>query len=294
VTVTVAPLVTPAWLEAALGETGEGAGSASGRKPLVVVDLRDDGLYAAGHITGSINIPFSPMSDWAVSDDELLMEVPPAADLFASLGRRGITPESPVVLVGAMEPPPAPRYTLADAARAAATLHYVGVDDVAVLDGGFPRWKAEGRPVDTEIPTVAPVSWEGPVAGDLFVATAYVKDHLGRAVLIDGRDPDQFFGVTACPFAGVGGHIPSARPLPAPWIWREDGTYHPLETLRAMAEGVVGPDRRQEIIVYCGVGGYASALWFVLARVLGYSDVKIYDASAEGWVKSGSMVSFEW
>jgi thiosulfate/3-mercaptopyruvate sulfurtransferase len=57
---------------------------------------------------------------------------------------------------------------------------------------------------------------------------------------------------------------------------------------------VVGADRGREVIVYCGVGGYASALWFVLARVLGYSDVRIYDASAEGWVKSESMVSFGW
>jgi thiosulfate/3-mercaptopyruvate sulfurtransferase len=292
VTNTVGPLVIPAWLEAELGAAVAVTGSGHGR--LVVVDLRDDSLYGAGHIPGSISMPFSPMSEWAVSDDDLLMELPPAADLFALLGRWGITPESAVVLVGTMEPPPAPRYALADATRAAATLSYCGVQNVAILDGGFPRWKAEGRPVDAEAPDVSPVSWEGPVAEDLFVTTVYVKNHLGTAALVDGRDADQFFGVTPCAFAGVGGHIPTATSLPAPWIWREDGTYLPYATLRAMAEGVVGADRGREVIVYCGVGGYASALWFVLARVLGYSDVRIYDASAEGWVKSESMVSFGW
>jgi thiosulfate/3-mercaptopyruvate sulfurtransferase len=292
VTSTIEPLVSPAWLEAQLGAT-EPAASAAGR--LVVVDLRESHLYAAVHIPGSISIPFSPMSDWAVSDDELLMELPAADDLFAVLSAWGIGPASTVVLVGpSADPAPAPPYALGDPPRVVATLWYLGVRAVAVLDGGFSRWAAEGRPVTAEVPAALPSPWKGPVAADMFVSTEYMKEHLGKVRLLDGRDADQFFGVTACAFAGVGGHIPTAQSFPVPWIWREDGTYRPVDELRAMAEGILGQDREQEIIVYCGVGGYAGVLWFVLSRILGYRNVRIYDGSAEAWAKGEAMVSHCW
>jgi len=51
----------------------------------------------------------------------------------------------------------------------------------------------------------------------------------------------------------------------------------------------------KEIIVYCGVGGYASSWWFVLTQVLGYKNVRIFDSSAQEWVKKGyDMVPYKW
>jgi thiosulfate/3-mercaptopyruvate sulfurtransferase len=303
------PLVSTAWLEARLGEAADAG--------LIVIDIREPRLYEVEHIPGSISIPFSPMSDWAVSDDELLMELPPDDDLFALLARWGIDRDSSVVLVGTVEPPPAPPYALSDAPRVAATLFYAGVTDVAILEGGYPRWQAEGRTATREASALtggpaqvgsseigasdtqqaAPKgdgASRGTVASGLFVSTDYVKEHLDRVVLLDGRDPDQYFGVTPCPFAGVGGHIPTARSLPAPWMWNPDGTYKSVEVLRAMAEGVIGADKDREVIAYCGVGGYAAAWWFVLTQILGYRDVKIYDGAAEAWAKSDPMVSYTW
>jgi thiosulfate/3-mercaptopyruvate sulfurtransferase len=311
---TIEPLVSPAWLQVHLEDRGEvraalaappvtaqsAALSTGASGALVVIDIRETRLYDAGHIPGSISIPFSPMSDWAVSDDELLMELPPVDDLFRLLGDWCIDGGTTVALVGTIEPRPAPPYALSDPPRVAATLFYAGVTDVAILDGGFPRWAAEGRPVTVGATAVAApgcvdvAKWQGTVRGDMFVSTEYVKERLGSAVLLDGREADQYFGVTACPFAGVGGHIPGARSLPAPWMWEEDGTYKPVQTLRAIAEGVAGPDTGQEIILYCGVGGYASAWWFVLSQILGYRSVKIYDGAAEAWVKGEAMVSYTW
>ena len=234
------------------------------------------------------------MSDWAISDDELLMELPPCEDLLRLLGGWGLTPDSSVVIVGTTEPRPAPPYALSDAPRVAATLFYAGVTNAAILDGGYPRWAAEGRAATMAVSPVVSRRYAGLVEKEMFVSTEYVKAHLGRAVLLDGRDADQYFGVTVCPFAGVGGHIPTARSLPAPWMWEQDGTYKPAEILQGMADGVLGPDRDQEIITYCGVGGYASAWWFVLTQMLGYRNVKIYDGAAEAWAKGDSMVSYTW
>jgi thiosulfate/3-mercaptopyruvate sulfurtransferase len=235
---------------------------------------------------------------WAESGGDYLLELPAEDDLFQLIGDCGLTAESTVVLVGRVEEPPAPRYALADPARAAATLMYAGVGDVAVLSGGHPAWERAGGEVSTKIPTVTPVAYApGAAAVDRasWVSTDYVKEHLGKVVLIDGRDPDQFFGASIDPFADMRGHIPTARSLPMVWVWELDGSYRPTELIAGMAAGVIGADKGQEIIAYCGVGGYASTWWYLLTQLLGYGNVKIYDGSMEAWVDGKNpLVQYSW
>ena len=121
-----------------------------------------------------------------------------------------------------------------------------------------------------------------------------MRDRIGRSVIVDARDAEEYFGVTVDPFAGKAGHIPTARSLPARWLWEADGTYKQAELLARMAAGVAGQSKHEEILVYCGVGGYASAWWFVLTQMLGYTDVRIYDGSAEAWAKDNTMVLYSW
>jgi len=277
------PIVSTEWLEAQLAAGG-----------LVIIDIRWEEEYAAGHIPGAISVPFAVVSAWAESDDVLILELPPAADLMKTIGDCGLTAESKVVIVGRVEEPPAPPYPLADAVRVAVTLIYAGVRDVAVLAGGQPKWDREGRPVTTEVPEITPVAYSSAVDSEMFVSTAYVKDRIGKSVLVDGRDPDQYFGVSVDPFADMRGHIPTARSLPLIWVWEQDGTYRPVDLLRQMAAGVIGPDKDQEIITYCGVGGYASTWWFLLTQLLGYTNVKIYDGSMEAWVEENPIVAYTW
>jgi thiosulfate/3-mercaptopyruvate sulfurtransferase len=74
-------------------------------------------------------------------------------------------------------------------------------------------------------------------------------------------------------------------------IWNEDGTYKSRRQLQDIVEGAVGAFCRDtEVIVYCGVGGYGSAWLFVLTAVLGYTNVKLYDGSAQEWVRYYDMV----
>lgn len=280
---TVDPIVSTGWLQAN-----------SGLKNLVILDVRSAGEYATGHIPGSVNVPFEvPFSPWITMRDDLLLEVPDEASLFETIGSCGITGESLVVIVTSKATPPDPPYPLANATRVAATLIYAGVKNVAILDGGYPKWAAEGKPVTKEVPRVKKVKYEGKVRQDMFVSAEYVQKHFGKAVIVDARDADVYFGVKIEPFANQPGHIPTARSLPAPWMWKEDGTYLPKEVLAEMASGVIG-DRNREVIVYCGVGGYASAWWFVLTQVLGYENVKFYDGSAQEWGKENYLVKYQW
>lgn len=118
------------------------------------------------------------------------------------------------------------------------------------------------------------------------VSTEWLAENLDREnlVIIDIRSGDAY----------AQGHIPNARSLPTPWMWNEDGTYKSIDTLKEMAAGVIGKQGKREIIVYCGVGGYASSWWFVLGRVLGYDKVRLYDGSAEEWTRNNEMVKYTW
>jgi thiosulfate/3-mercaptopyruvate sulfurtransferase len=272
-------------------------------KNLVIIDIRGPDAYSAGHIPGSINEPFvtgfdpctGPTSKWIIgSKDCLWLQLPNANDLLATVGKLGITKDSRVVIVTAPNPKEPPYFGLANATRVADTLIYAGVTNVAILDGGYPKWVADGRPTDKQAPAISSVTYQAAVNEAMFVPIDYVQQHIADAVIIDARDAGVYAGAVTEPFASKPGHIPNAKSLPAPWIWNEnpDGTYtyKDSNTLRAMASGVIGNPGNQEIIVYCGVGGYASSWWFAFTQVLGYQNVKIYDGSAQEWVKHYDMV----
>jgi thiosulfate/3-mercaptopyruvate sulfurtransferase len=290
------PIVSTDWLSAHIGK-------------VVILDIRSPADYATGHISGSINEPFvrafdptcrGPSSNWIVgSKDCLWLQLPEKEDLFKTIGNLGITKDSLVVIVTAPNPNEPPYYGLANAARVALTLIYAGVKNMAILDGGYPKWVAEKKPTTTVPTNATPATYQGEVNQELFVTVEYVRKHIGRTIMIDARDAEVYFGAAIEPFAPKEGHIPRARSLPTPWMWKlnPDGTYvyKVQKILEAMASGVIGGDLNKEIIVYCGVGGYASSWWFVLTQVSGYKDVRIFDGSAQEWVKKGyDMVPYKW
>ncbi len=284
---TVEPLVSTQWLADHLNQPN-----------LVVVDIRSAEEYAAGHIPGAVNIPYSvPFSAWMSFPNGILMEVPAEADLYNLLGSNGIQKDSTVVVVNVIfNPAVPPAYPRADATRAALTLLYGGVKNTAILNGGFTKWVNESRALTTDVVAPAPVTYDGKINPAMIATKDYVLKHIGKSTILDARDPDVYFGVTMEPFAPRPGHIPTAKSLPAPWIWNDDGTYKSQEVLGAMASSVMGKRTPKEVIIYCGVGGYGSAWWFVLTQVLGYENVKLYDGSAQEWTAdpNAPMVVYKW
>jgi thiosulfate/3-mercaptopyruvate sulfurtransferase len=291
----IEPIVSTDWL------------SANKRlEDLVIIDIRGPDAYGVGHIPGSINEPFvtafdpctGPSSNWIIgTKDCLWLEVPGVDDLMSTIGKLGITPDSRVVIVTAPNPKEPPFYGLANATRVADTLIYAGLANVAILDGGYPKWVSEGRATTKEVPAVKSVTYRDEVNKAMFVPADYVQRHSRDAIIIDARNANVYSGLSIEPFTNKAGHIRNAKSLPAPWIWNHnpDGTYtyKDPKTLGKMASGVMGESadpRSQDIIVYCGVGGYASSWWFVLTQVLGYQNVKIYDGSAQEWAKNFDMV----
>ena len=297
------PIVDTQWLEDNLNN-----------EDLVILDVRNPDEYTAvaGHIPGAIN---SPEWMWYVGypmvDDPPWLELPPDGDIFANIQAAGITGDSLVVIVSrTVDSAAGPAvFALAGATRVAATLIYAGIENVAILNGGWDLWLAEGRDTTPDVPVITPSTYEGEVNEAMFVSMDYVQDRIGRILrskIVDSRDADVYFGVTLEElWTTYPGHIPGAKSLPVPWLWTFTdgiGTYKGTDVLGDMAAGVVGGQVcgwwgcfPREIIVYCGVGGYASTNYFVLSEVLGYENVKIYDGSAQEWTLAGNPVNlYEW
>jgi thiosulfate/3-mercaptopyruvate sulfurtransferase len=259
---------------------------------LVILDVRAPDNYAKGHIPSAINVP--GLGNWYVnlfSKEFPWMEVPEEGALLTTIGNAGISGNSLVVVVGRTVDPMA-CYAIADAARVATTLLYAGVENVAILDGGYDKWAAEGKTISTAPVTPMAGAYTGAVHKAMFVSKDYVEEKIGKSIIVDARDPDVYFGLVQEPWAKKAGHIPSAKSLPSPWLWTftKDkkgvvtyGTWKDINLGREMASAVFGEDTSQEIIVYCGVGGYASSLWFVLHEVIGYTNARIYDGSMQEW-----------
>lgn len=294
VTRDLAPIVSTVWLEENLD-----------LENLVVLDVRSADAYTAGHIPGAVSEPFTvPFSAWITMRDDLLLEVPDKEDLFAAIGNLGITADKWVVVVSSPNPGEPPHYGLSAATRVACTLIYAGLANVAVLDGGYPKWVADGYDTTGDVPDIVSVTYEGMLKRRMFVTAEYVRRHLKRSRILDGRDVDVYYGETFGIFAQDTGHIPGAASLPAPWLYHlvegDVYTFKDAETLGKMARGSLRQpwDKlrcfHRETIVYCGVGGYASSLWFVLTQVLGCDNVKFFDGSAQEWARYYDMVPYRW
>jgi len=274
----IPPLVSTHWLAKNIDDP-----------ELVIIDIRCGEEYRAAHIPEAINVPFP---SWAVTRNDLLLELPEVGDLFNTTGSAGIRSSSKVVVVNKTDTP----FNLADATRVACTLLYGGVKNVAVLNGGHNKWVKERKPISDKILKPKTVAYKGKISRAMFVSKEYVQKKIGESVIIDARSPSDFFGATQDLFAQRAGHIPGAVCLPAPWVWTNEGTYKNIKELRDMAIGIVGKDRSEEIIIYCGVGGYSSTWCFVLREVLGYTNVKIYDGSAEEWTRDpeAPVIKYRW
>ena len=256
------PLVSTDWLERNLKEPG-----------IIVLDIRTGSQFQSGHIPESVN---TPLSEWAGTANGLTLELPSDEALRILIGKSGISSSSNVVVVSRTETD----FGRADATRVAWTFIVAGIKHVSVLDGGFTKWARENRPISKDASIVPATTYSGTINRSSSVSKAYVLSQLNKLMIVDTREPKDYFGITS-----KSGHIKNAVNLPTPWIFNDDGTFKNREELGAMATGVLGKEKSREMVVYCGVGGYASTWWYLLTQVLGYKNVKLYDGSFEEWVK---------
>ena len=171
------------------------------------------------------------------------------------------------------------------AGRLAWALRYAGHEAVRVLDGGWSRWSAEGRPTTREVPRRAPAIFTPQRRRELRRTADEVAAALGRAdvLLVDARAPEQYAGLVRA--AGRGGHIPGAKNVPyARLIEATTGRFLSDDGLRRVfaESGIDAAHLPREVIVYCN-GGVSCTVPLNALRILGRDDVAVYDGSWNEW-----------
>ncbi len=232
--------------------------------------------YEQGHIPGALYIDWS--SDIVDPDDEVEAQIAPAERFAQVLEQLGIGDQH---LVVAYDAHPASQF----ATRLWWALNYYGHDQVVVLNGGFPKWKREQRPLETTIPTYPPATFTPNVQPQLRATAEDVLALLGKQglQLIDARDVGQYTGrLVRRP--GRPGHIPGALNIPREeLIDPATGTFRSTEELaRVFSAAGVSPE--QHVVAYCNGGVAATSVLFSLA-MLGYPNLTNYDGSWNEWGK---------
>jgi thiosulfate/3-mercaptopyruvate sulfurtransferase len=261
-------LVDTTWLAANLSKPG-----------LKVVDLRAQPQYNSGHIPGSLSLHLESLRGNVGGLPSMLL---PAPMIAQHLGQMGITPRDLVVIVSGESPH--------DATLLAVALERVGHSRYAILSGGMKAWAAGNLPKDTVLPKVTPVRHPAPEtseAPDGFTVSG--KEVLtaissGKTVIIDVRPVEFFTGAKSD--EARAGHIPAAVNRP----FTEDHAKGPgdVVVLKPLAEldkaySALIPAKNHPVIIHCRTGHQASQTWWVLTRLLGYTNVKYYDAGWTEW-----------
>ncbi|MGE0820493.1 MAG: sulfurtransferase [Candidatus Binatia bacterium] len=164
-----------------------------------------------------------------------------------------------------------------------------GHQDVRVLNGGRKKWLAEGRPLTTEVPVITPAAYPVPNPDPslrVLLDDVRAAIHNQAQTLIDTRTPQEYRGEWFMLEPPQGseraGHIPGARHIYYESALNTDGTFKSAEELSAFYTGQ-GVSPTQDVITYCAIGIRAAHTWFVLKYLLGYPQVRSYDASWNEW-----------
>jgi thiosulfate/3-mercaptopyruvate sulfurtransferase len=201
----------------------------------------------------------------------------PSAEAFGqAVGGLGIGSDDRVVVYDSRG--------VVSAARVWWTFRALGHDAVAVLDGGLPRWRAEGRSLESGTPSPPRRPFTAKLRPELVRDLARMRANLGSRSeqVVDARSKARFTGAEPEPRAGLrSGHIPGSLNLPYDQLYRSDGTLADATEIKKRFESA-GVDLGKPIVTTCGSGVTASVLALGL-HVLGHPSVAVYDGSWSEW-----------
>jgi len=265
-------LVSTEWLAEEMGSSDLRIVDASNHLPTAGRDARAE--YEQGHIPGAVFMDLAALVD----PDSPVPSALPTAEMFASrMQKLGLGDGSRIVVYDDSD--------VKTSGRAWYMLTMFGAQNVAILDGGLGKWKAEGRPLESGVQTLKPRHYTAWRERDMVRTKAEMLANLkSRAEqVVDARDEGRFSGRTPDFRPGVpSGHIPGSINLPFYDLFNKDGTFKDKDGLRRAFEKA-GVDLSKPVVTTCGGGVTAAVLSFALHLLGKDCDVALYDGSWSEW-----------
>jgi thiosulfate/3-mercaptopyruvate sulfurtransferase len=263
-------LVSTDWLAARLGRPDVVVVDGSFYLPAMKRDAAAEHL--AGHIPGAVRFDIDAIADHS---NPLPHMLPTAGEFAREVGALGIADTDTIVVYDGIG--------LGGAPRVWWTFRSFGAKNVFVLDGGLPKWKAEGRPLEAGAVERAPRNFRAKLDTAVVAGVADVERALAQksAQVVDARPADRFRGAAAEPRPGLrSGHMPGALNVPSTALVENGRLIAPERIAQVFAAG--GVDLDQPIITSCGSGVTAATLWFALDAI-GKAPKALYDGSWSEW-----------
>ena len=264
-------LVTTGWLAAHLGKRNVRVVDGSWHMPHLRRDPRAE--FAQAHIPGAVFFDIDAIAD---TRSPLPHMLPDARTFAARVGALGIGRRDRVVVYDTRG--------VVSAARVWWTFRAFGHDAVAVLDGGLPKWRAEGRAVASGLAAPRVRTFTARLRKRLVRDLAQIRANIKtrREQVLDARSHGRFTATEPEPRPGLrGGHIPGSLNLPYDQLYRPDGTLLRRDDLGA-AFAKAGIDLTKPVATTCGSGVTAAVLALAL-HLVGHDRVSLYDGSWTEW-----------
>jgi thiosulfate/3-mercaptopyruvate sulfurtransferase len=230
-------------------------------------------VYPNAHVPGAVFFDVNEICDKNTDLPHML----PAPHVFSSAMRKlGVGDGQTLVVYD--------DFGFYSAPRVWWTLRSMGAERVYVLDGGFPKWRAENRDVEDTTPRRVQSHFSSRLNNGAVADITHIRNAIssGSRQILDARSNDRFAGKAPEPRAGLrSGHMPTAFNLPFTHLIGEDGTFRSKDDL-AQAYKNAGIDLEKPITTTCGSGVTAAILTLGLT-VLGARDLALYDGSWAEW-----------
>lgn len=268
--------------------SGEWMAVHQGKQDVIIVDVSSPEAYAEGHIPGAIH---SPLSRWRMPVGRHA-EVFPVKVLENEMRRLGINDDSQVVVYAhntdAKE--------MLSATYVIWAMAYAGFENTLLLEGGLPVFVGVTGILSRHPEADRTGTFTAREDASGLVTLETVDALIGSVPMIDSRPAKYYFGAEKQGVLDRAGHISRAHSFFWAYNLEPDQTFKSRKVLHAMFEDGLGLDKTAPVIVYCTGGLEASLNYFVLHRLLGFENAKLYDASMKEWANKMAtpMTRYRW